>query len=280
MHMDLTGKTAIVTGAARGIGKAIALALATAGADVLVVARTEINNPDLPGTIADTVHAIEKLGGRAVAHRADLMSDPDIRSMVGRAMQEFGRIDLLVNNAAYIPSGTVLNSPIDELDKIMRVNLRAPYLASQLVVPIMRQSGGGAIFNISMPNLALTTALWTSDRNAVESLSVPERMKRGAALIQFKETVHPGYLVSKSALDALTIMLATECSEHNIAVTSIDPGFTDTEMARHLTVDGFDTSFANDPNLIGKVVAFMARDPMSLTGQIVVATDIAEQNII
>ncbi len=252
----LEGKSAIVTGAARGIGKAIALALATEGMDVLVCARSVKNDPALPGTIGETADAIQALGGRGVAHQTDLSRDEDVRAMIDRAYQEFGRIDLIVNNAAYLASGTMLGSPISEFEMAFAVNLRAPYLSAQLAAPIMKAQGGGAIFNITAPG----------------NRPIPSDMRP----VPFRTPVNPCYSVSKAALESFTRMLAFEGAEYGVASAAIDPLFTDTEMARFLTPDDFDTSFGNDPDMIGRVVAFMAMNPEAFNGQIVVARDVAE----
>ena len=98
--VKLAGKVAIVTGSSRGIGKEIALVFAREGATVVVTARTETEDPRLPGTIHDTVAEIEAAGGRALAVRADALSEEEISAVAGRALEAFGRIDVLVNNAA------------------------------------------------------------------------------------------------------------------------------------------------------------------------------------
>ena len=254
----LQGKSAIVTGAARGIGKAIALALANEGMNILVCARSVNNDPALPGTIGETAEAVQALGCRGIAQQTDLMRDDDVRAMIDRAQQEFGRIDLLVNNAAYLASGSMLESPIAELEMALAVNLRAPYLAAQLVAPIMKAQGGGAIFNITAPG----------------TRPIPADMRH----VPFRTPVNPSYSISKAALESFTKMLAYEGAAFNVASAAIDPLFTDTEMARFLTPDGFDTSFGNDPDMIGRAVAFMAKDPQAFNGQIVVARDVAQEH--
>lgn len=258
MGNTLQGKAAIVTGGARGIGKAIALALAAEGMDVLVCARSVRNDPALPGTIGETAQAVQNLGSRGIALQTDLTKDDDIRAMIDRAHREFGRIDLLVNNAAYLASGTMLEGPIEELEMALAVNLRAPYLAAQLVAPIMRSQGGGAIFNITAPG----------------TRPIPEDMRP----VPFRTPVNPCYSVTKAALESFTRMLAFEGAESNICSAAIDPLFTDTEMARFLTPDDFNTSFGNDPAMIGRATAFMASDPRSFNGQVVVARDVAQEH--
>src|SRR5690348_8620129 len=100
MSLPHTGKTAIVTGSSRGIGKAIALKLAADGANVVVCARSTESTPELPGSIDETAAAIQALGRRALAIRTDVTNDSEVAAMVARTLEELGRIDILVNNAA------------------------------------------------------------------------------------------------------------------------------------------------------------------------------------
>ena len=145
----LQDKIAIVTGASRGIGKAMALALARAGASVVVAARTAEPRANLPGTIHDTVAEIEEAGGRALAVACNVREEESIRDMVNRTLDEYGAVDVLVNNAGiggYVP---FLQMTLREWDLNMAINLRAPFIACQAAVPVMIEQGGGSIINVS-----------------------------------------------------------------------------------------------------------------------------------
>ncbi|WP_378263342.1 SDR family NAD(P)-dependent oxidoreductase [Amycolatopsis pigmentata] len=259
--MELAGKCAVVTGASRGIGKAIALRLAAAGMDVLVCARSEHqSDPNLHGTIVETAEQIRRLGGRGVAHRADLADTADVRSVIDRARLEFGRVDVLVNNAVHIGFGSILEAPADELDTALAVNLRAPYLAAKLVLPLMISQGGGAIINITAPG-ARPAPVEPAPENAPPS--------------PFRFPIHPGYGISKIALEAFTNRLAHETAPHAIGVIAVEPQFVDTEMARWLLRPDFDASGMHSPDLIARVVAEIARNPMAHSGEVVSAQDFA-----
>ena len=141
--MTLQGKVAIVTGSSRGIGKAIALGLAEKGAVVVVAARSETERPGAPGTIYATVAQIEAAGGKALAVRCNVREEESIYAMVQRAMDAFGRIDVLVNNAGVGTYRPFLEASVKEWDLVMDIDLRAPFICCKAVVPIMMEQGGG-----------------------------------------------------------------------------------------------------------------------------------------
>ena len=138
----LAGKAALVTGASRGIGRGVALALARAGADVAVAARTV---PDLEQVAAK----IEALGRRALVIPADVRDDRSVQLMVDAVLDTFGRLDILVNNAGLGHFGPIEDMPIEQFDEMLGVNLRGPFLATRAAVPAMKRQGGGAILNIA-----------------------------------------------------------------------------------------------------------------------------------
>jgi len=147
--MELDGKVAIVTGASRGVGAATALLLATRGCKVACAARATDASPlPIPGTIDDTVRRIADVGGEAIAVPANLAHDDDITNLVERTVERFGRVDILVNNAAITFPGD-LELPVKRFDLVMQVDLRAPYLAMLAVLPGMKERGEGSILNVS-----------------------------------------------------------------------------------------------------------------------------------
>ena len=147
--MDLTGKVALVTGASRGVGRAVAIALAEAGADVACAARATDDSPlKLPGTIDATVREVEVAGRRGLAVPTNLANEADVAQMVRRTIEHFGRVDVLINNAAITFPGD-LALPMKRYDLIMAVNLRAALQATQLVIEDMKQRREGAIINVS-----------------------------------------------------------------------------------------------------------------------------------
>jgi pteridine reductase len=134
--MEITGRTALVTGAARRLGRAMALALADAGADVVVHYRTSAEEA------RNTVAAIERNGRRAVAVQADVASSSDVARLLADTERAFGRLDILVNSASIFERRPVLEITAAEWDRVLAVNLKGPFLVSQAAVPLLRTDGG------------------------------------------------------------------------------------------------------------------------------------------
>ena len=147
--MKLKGKVAIVTGASRGIGKAIAIGFAKEGADVVVAARTELENEKLSGTIHKTVEEIKVFGRRALPIRCDVTDENSVNEMVKKTIAEFGRIDILVNNAGVAFYYPVVETPLRRWEIVLRVNLTGAFLCSKAVLSKMTEQRSGSIINIS-----------------------------------------------------------------------------------------------------------------------------------
>jgi citronellol/citronellal dehydrogenase len=154
LHPDLSGRVALVTGASRGIGKALAVRLAREGADVVVAAKSEQSTERLPGSIHETADEIRALGRRALAVPTDVRDEEAIRRMVERTIDELGRLDILVNNAGAIWLQPVLNTPAKRFDLVMGVNVRAAYLACYYALPHMVKQQWGHILNMC-PRLSI-----------------------------------------------------------------------------------------------------------------------------
>ena len=232
--MQLAGKVAIVTGSSRGIGKAIAKAYAKEGAQVVVTARTEDESQSkLPGSIRKTVEEIVSQGGKATAIKCDLTKDEDMENLIKVVLDRFGSIDVLMNNAGILFHSSVVDTTVKRLDLILKINLRAPYVLCKLVVPTMAQQGEGSIINM------------TSD--AALSAHVEE------------EGVHyTPYGMTKAGLERLTMGLAEEVKQDNIAVNSLDPGGIKTEAAVYLYPEDFDWTGWREPEVVGPSAIFLA----------------------
>ncbi|ASL16841.1 SDR family NAD(P)-dependent oxidoreductase [Mycobacterium intracellulare] len=225
----LAGRAAIVTGASRGLGRAIALALAAEGAAVAVGGRTEeVWDDRLPGTIGETVADIEAAGGRAVAVRADLTDRDEIARLVDSARDALGPIAILVNNAAFTapgrppapggeprpkpakpPSGAAkpgwpgfVSTPLHAYRRHFDIAVFAAYELMQLVCPDMIEAGGGSIINIT---------------------SVASRLPGDGPYADRSGGVLPGYGGSKAALEHLTQCAAFDLTDHNVAVNALSP---------------------------------------------------------
>ncbi len=244
--MKLEGKVAIVTGASRGIGKAIAFALAGEGADVVIAARTEEEKGPLPGTIHKTADEIRTLGRRALAIKTDVTKEEEVEAMVRRTIDEFGGIDILVNNAGINIPGTLVEVSTKRWDLIMAVNLRGMFLCTRAVLPKMMEQKKGSIINLS-------SILGT---RVIEG-GVP-------------------YGVTKAAIERFTSGLAWEVREYNIAVNSLCPSYTDTEGIRLLSFD-VDRAHWQKPELWGGYAVFLAcQDASTLTGRSLTAEELEE----
>lgn len=193
--MRLKNKVALVTGSARGIGKAIALRFAREGAVVVV------NDVDLQKA-EEVVHQIKSQGGQALAVRADVSNQKEVEEMVKNVHSKFGKIDILVNNAGIIKRGSIEDHSYDEWDKVIAVNLRGTYNCSKSVVPIMKKQGYGKILNIS---------------------SIAGKIGDIASA--------PSYGSSKGAINALTKSLARELAAYSICVNAVAPHAIETEMS-------------------------------------------------
>ena len=205
----LAGQVAVVTGASRGIGEAIARRFAMEGAKVVVSARTvEAEDHYLPGTITDTVNRINAAGGDAIAVRADLASAADRAGLIDAAMKAYGAVDILVNNAAITYFIPVEDFPEKRFRLMMDVQVWAPFDLSQRVLPGMKERGHGWILNISS-HAAIHPA--------------KEMPGRGGTV----------YGMCKAALERFTTGLAQEVYDHGIGVNVISPGLVATPGVMH-----------------------------------------------
>jgi citronellol/citronellal dehydrogenase len=149
--MRLQNRVAIVTGGSRGIGKAVCIALAREGCDVVIAAKTDEAGGKLPGTIHDTAREVEKLGRRALPLKVNVREEEEIARMADAALKEFGRIDILINNAGAINWADMVDTPASRFDLMMDVNARAAFLCSRAVLPSMLERGWGHIVMMSPP---------------------------------------------------------------------------------------------------------------------------------
>lgn len=246
--MKLQGKVAVVTGSSRGIGKAIALGFAREGADVVVAARTEAPGGPLPGTIYETADAIKALGRKALAVKTDLTVDEDIEALAQQTLAEFGRVDILVGNAAAYYRAPFLDTSLRRWDLVMRVNLRATFLLMKAMLPAMIQQKSGHIINVS-PAASL------------------DLMPGGLV-----------YGLAKMGTTLLSLGLAKEVQEHNIAVNSLWPGGTRaTEGARVLRMLRDDAPWVSPETMADAAVIIASADPASFTGRSVTDEEVLRE---
>lgn len=199
MQISLEGRVALVTGGSRGIGRAIAIALAEVGADVAVNYRRDEEAAN------ETVKAIRKLGRKAKAYAASVENFDEDQRMVADVLKDFGSIGILVNNAGIASRGqTVADTDPQELERVLRVHAMAPHFVSKLVVPHMRKEKRGDIVIIS-----------------------------SVATLHMAANGGP-YNMGKAAAEALALTLAKEERKYGIRTNIVAPSLTDTDMGRRL----------------------------------------------
>jgi 3-oxoacyl-[acyl-carrier protein] reductase len=243
---DLTGKTALVTGASRGIGRGIALSLAKQGADVV------INYHSSADKAQEVVGKIKALGQKSIAVRADVSNSDQVEAMVEKTIQEFGRLDILVNNAGVLNYKTLDQMTEKDWDWVIDTNLKGQFLCVKAVVPQMEKNGGGRIVNIAS-------------------------IASGGVGVGYPALAH--YCASKGGVVALTEGLAIELGVKGITVNAIAPGSIETDMAKELTEDEkvrqgllarLPIKRVGQPEDIGAAAVFLASDEASyITGSVV-----------
>jgi citronellol/citronellal dehydrogenase len=148
---DLRGKTVFITGASRGIGRAIALRCAADGANVVITGKTAEAHAKLPGTIHTVAAEVDKAGGKGLAIQLDVRDEHALQTAIDQAAARFGGIDVLVNNASAIYLSNTLDTPARRLDLMWDVNMRATFLASQACIPYLKKSSNPHILTLSPP---------------------------------------------------------------------------------------------------------------------------------
>ncbi|HTM07659.1 MAG TPA: SDR family oxidoreductase [Verrucomicrobiae bacterium] len=222
MQPSLRGKIAIVTGAGRGIGRAVALALGEAGIRVALAARSEEE-------IRSVAQEIRRKDSDAIALAADLTRDADMERIVKQTVSEWGDVDILVNNAGWGKTSSVVNSRVEDWDRTFQINLRAPMVLTRLLLPAMIEKKFGAIINIG-------------------SIS----SKAGQANTS-------AYSASKFGILGFTQSLFEEVREYGIKVSIILPGFVDTPL---IPVNKrLDRSKMIQPRDIGDAVLYVLSTP-------------------
>ena len=201
---DLRGRTALVTGGGRGIGRHIALGFAEAGADVIVASRKR-------ASCEETVREIEARGRRGVALEVDLAREEQVAALAERAIEIAGRVHILVNNAGIVWGAPTLEYPLAGWDKVFAVNVRALWQLSQLVARHMKEKGGGSIIHLSSIS---------GFRGSLEE----------------KEPAI-AYNAAKGAVNTLTKDMAVKLAVHHIRVNAIAPGAFDTDMMDYVKGD-------------------------------------------
>ena len=247
--MTLHGKTLFITGASRGIGLAIAKRAAADGANIVVAAKTTDTNPKLPGTIYSAAKEIEAAGGRALPLMVDIRDEDAVRTAVAKAVETFGGIDILVNNASAISLTDTEHTPMKRYDLMNGVNARGTYLCTQACLAALKNSAAAG-------------------RNPhVLNMSPPLSMK------PHWFAPHTAYTMAKYGMSMCTLGHAEEFRQHGIAVNSLWPRTAIATAALQM-IPGVDVNMCRKPEILSDAAYFILNSLSSNTGNFYIDDDL------
>lgn len=244
---DLSGKTILITGSSRGIGREIALRCARDGARVVITGKTVTPHAKLPGTIYMVADEVEQAGGQALAIQMDVRDELAIQAAVGQTVQHFGGIDVLVNNASAISMSSTLETTSKRLDLMWDVNMRATFLVSQACIPHLKRAANPHILTLSPPlNL---DAKWFAP--------------------------HLAYTISKYGMSLCTLGLAREFAADGIAVDCLWPRTTIATAAIQFNFPEAVLRASRKPAIMADAAhAILLRDSRSGSGNFFIDEDV------
>ena len=239
--MSLQGKTLLITGASRGIGLAIARRAAADGANIVILAKTSEATPKLPGTIYSAAEAVQAAGGQALPLAVDIRDEDAVLAAVAQAVQKFGGIDLLVNNASAIGLSDTEHTPMKRYDLMNGINARGTYLCTQACLAELKKSA-------------------QARRNPhVLNMSPPLSMK------PHWFAPHTAYTMAKYGMSMCTLGHAAEFKKYGIAVNSLWPRTAIATAALQM-IPGADISRCRQPEILSDAAYFILNGPSSKTG--------------
>jgi citronellol/citronellal dehydrogenase len=241
--MRFPGKVAFITGASRGVGRCIALALAREGADIVVAAKTVEPNPKLPGTIHTTAAEVEAVGRQALPVQVDVRDEQAVTAAVRATLERFGRIDFLVNNAGALYWQTLAETPLARFDRVMSVNVRGAFACTREVLPAMFAQEYGHILMMSPP---------------LDPAAAPGKI---------------AYAVSKFGMTLIAHGLAGELAGRNVACNALWPA---TLIESYATINfslGNPSVWRKPDILADATVKIFAKPPASFTGHALIDED-------
>ncbi|XP_053607539.1 hydroxysteroid dehydrogenase-like protein 2 isoform X1 [Plodia interpunctella] len=244
----LAGRTLFITGASRGIGKAIALKAAKDGANVVIAAKTAEPHPKLPGTIYTAAEEIEALGGKALPCIVDVREEKQIQKAIDEAIKKFNGIDILVNNASAISITGTANTDMKKYDLMHNINTRGTFLASKLCLPLLKNSNHAHILNLSPPlNM---NPYWFS--------------------------LHVAYTMAKYGMSMCVLGMAEEFKPFNIGVNALWPRTAIATAAIEMLTG--DTSTSRKVDIVSDAAYVMlCKDPKTYTGNFAIDDDVLRE---
>ena len=244
----MKGKTAFISGASRGIGKAIALRLAEAGANIIIAAKTVEPHPRLEGTIYTAAEEIEKAGGRALPVQVDIRSEENVQEALEKGADYFGGIDILVNNASAINLSQTETMPMKRFDLVHSINVRGTYMVSKHAIPYLKKGNNAHILILSPP------------------LNMDPKWFG----------MHLGYTISKYSMSMMAIGLAEELKDDKIAANALWPKTTIATAAVKNLLGGEDMmQMSRTPQIMADAAfAMLSKSSSSYTGQLLIDEDV------
>jgi citronellol/citronellal dehydrogenase len=245
----LSGKTLFITGASRGIGRAIALRAARDGANIAIAAKSDVPNPKLPGTIHTVAAEVEAAGGRALALRCDIRDEDSVGAAVAATVDAFGGIDALVNNASAIWLRGTLDTPMKRFDLMQQVNARGSFLCAQACLPHLLQSPNPHILTLAPPP-SLDPKWWAP---------------------------HTGYTLAKMGMSFVTLGLAGEFGPQGVAVNALWPRTLIATDALNM-IPGVGSGNGRKPEILADAAhAILTRPAAGFSGNFLVDDDVLRE---
>jgi citronellol/citronellal dehydrogenase len=245
----LSGKTLFITGASRGIGRAIALRAARDGANIAIAAKSDVPNPKLPGTIHTVAAEVEAAGGRALALRCDIRDEDSVGAAVAATVDAFGGIDVLVNNASAIWLRGTLDTPMKRFDLMQQVNARGSFLCAQACLPHLLHAPNPHILTLAPPP-SLDPKWWGP---------------------------HTGYTLAKMGMSFVTLGLAAEFGRQGIAINALWPRTVIATDAINL-IPGVDTANCRKPDIVADAAhAVLVRPARGFSGNFLIDEEVLRE---
>jgi citronellol/citronellal dehydrogenase len=246
---SLAGRTLFITGASRGIGKAIALRAARDGANIVIAAKSAVPNPKLPGTIHDAAAEVEAAGGRALALKVDVRDEENVRAAMAEAAGHFGGIDILVNNASAIYLASMAETPMKRFDLMHQVNVRGTFLCTQAALPYLRKSDHAHVLVLSPP--PSLDPKWFAP--------------------------HLAYTLAKMGMSFAVLGMAPELQHHGIACNALWPR-TVIHTAALAMIPGVNPDNCRTPEIMADAAwHVLAQPPSARTGRFLIDEDVLRE---